>query len=140
MPNHEEFQNGSPGKNVVNVAVVLSAILVPCMLGHAVPASAQSSSAGLSAADVAVACAPTLTVVPDKAPVHPLRVIGSQMPEPRTLFGIRCDLIVISGGTSTGLQINQQFSTRRECRHRIAAEGVEMDALASAPRRSPAAS
>ena len=88
--------------------LVLSAIVV---LGHAASVYAQSAPA-LSAADVAVACAPSLTVVPERPPVHNLRIVGAQDTVPRTLFGKR-DLVVISGGTSEGVQLDQRYAIRR---------------------------
>ena len=94
------------------VFVVLSAIVVPCLLGHDASVSAQSPSAVLSASDVAIACAPTLTVLPDQAPTHALRVIGAQDTVPRLLFGMR-ELVVISGGTGAGLQLDQRYAIRR---------------------------
>ena len=91
--------------------LVLSAIVVPCILGHLAPVYAQLPSA-LSASDVAVACAPSLTVTPERAPVRSLRIVGAQDTVPRALFGMR-DLVVISGGTQQGLQLDQQYAIRR---------------------------
>jgi hypothetical protein len=98
----------SPG---AYVAVVLSAIVVPCMLGHTASVSAQSLDA-LSASEIALACAPTLTIMPERAPAHPLRVVGPQDTVPRVLFGTR-DLVAISGGTNAGMQLDQRFAIRR---------------------------
>jgi len=92
-------------------ALVLSAIVVPCLLGHAASAEAQSVLA-LSAAEVAVACAPSLTLVPERAPTHSLRIVGAQDTVPRTLFGMR-DHVVITGGTNDGIQLDQRYSIRR---------------------------
>jgi hypothetical protein len=91
---------------------VLSAIVVPGILGHGASVSAQSPSAVLSASEVAIACAPTLTIMPEQAPVHALRVVGAQDTVPRGLFGMR-ELVVISGGTGTGLQLDQRWAIRR---------------------------
>src|SRR5712671_4501106 len=93
-------------------ALVLSAIVVPCMLGHALSVRAQSPSATLTGSDVALACAPSLTFTPDGAPAHALRIVGAQDTVPRGLFGTR-DLVVVSGGSSAGLQLNQQYAIRR---------------------------
>ena len=80
---------------VVGVVVrVLSAIVVPSILGDVAAVSAQSPSDTLSASAVAIACAPSLTVMPERAPVHSLRVVGSQDTVSRALFGIR-ELVVI---------------------------------------------
>lgn len=89
--------------------LVLSAIVV---LGHAASLCAQSPAAALSASQVAAACAPSLAVIPERAPVHTLRIVGAQDPVPRTLFGVR-DLVVITGGTRAGLQLDQQYAIRR---------------------------
>jgi hypothetical protein len=88
--------------------LVLSAIVV---IAHAAPVSAQSAAA-LTAADVAVACAPSLTVVPDRPPEHSLRIVGAQDTVPRGLFGMR-DLVVITGGTTDGVQLDQRYNVRR---------------------------
>jgi hypothetical protein len=92
-------------------ALVLSAIVV--LLGHAGSVSAQSPSTVLSASEVAIACAPTLTIMPERAPVRALRVIGAQDTMSRVLFGTR-ELVVISGGTGTGLQLDQRYAIRRD--------------------------
>ena len=62
---------------------VLSAIVVPCILGHAASASAQSPVAS----EVELACAPTLTIMPERPVVHALRVVGGQDTVQRVLFG-----------------------------------------------------
>ena len=96
---------------VVDVVRVMSAIVVACLIGAA-PVSAQSSIT-LSSSDVATACAPTLTIMPEKAPVHALRVIGAQDTAPRVLFGTR-QLVVVSGGTGAGVQLDQRYAIRRD--------------------------
>jgi hypothetical protein len=92
-------------------AFVLSAIVVPCVLACGASVHAQSAPA-LSAADVAVACSPSLTLVPDKPPVHSLRIVGAQDTVPRSLFGAR-DIVVITGGTKENVQLDQRYSIRR---------------------------
>lgn len=89
--------------------LVLSAIVV---FGQAASLSAQAPSPVLSAADVAVACAPSLTVIPETPVVHPLRIVGAQDTVPRSLFG-NSETVVISGGTSAGVQLSQQYAIRR---------------------------
>jgi hypothetical protein len=76
----------------------------------AASASAQPGDAPLSPLEIATACAPPPSL--DDAPPHALRIIGSQDPTPRSLFGDR-DLLVVSGGTSAGVQLGQQFFIRR---------------------------
>jgi hypothetical protein len=88
-------------------ALVLATLLVACAAGSA---DAQAINATLSPAAVAIACAPPPSL--DAAPAEALRIVGSQDGVPRSLFGDR-DLLVLSGGTSAGLQIGQQFFIRR---------------------------
>ena len=88
-------------------ALVLATLLVACAAG---PADAQAVNAPMSAAAVAIACAPPPSL--DAAPAEALRIIGSQDGVPRSLFGDR-DLLVLNGGTSAGLQLGQQFFIRR---------------------------
>ena len=90
--------------------LVVSAIVV---LGHAGSVYAQSASAALSASEIALACSPSLTVVPERRPVHTLRIAGAQDTVPRSLFG-KSDLVVISGGVREGVQLDQRYATRRE--------------------------
>jgi len=91
--------------------LVVSAIVLSSILGHAASSRAQSAPV-LTASDVAVACAPSLTVVPDRPPVHNLRIVGAQDTVPRYLFGIR-DLVVITGGMKDGVLLDQQYAIRR---------------------------
>jgi hypothetical protein len=95
----------SEGRGVL----VLSAIIV---FGHGASLSAQTPPGTLSAAEVAVACAPSLTVAPERPIAYGLRVVGGQDTVPRTLFG-NLDVVVISGGTRDGVQLNQQYAIRR---------------------------
>jgi hypothetical protein len=85
----------------------LAASLVIC---GAWTASAQTMLPALSSIETAAACAPPATF--DAVPYDALRVIGSQDPMPRSLFGNR-DLLVIGGGTSSGVQLGQQYFIRR---------------------------
>ena len=93
--------------------LVLSAIVVPCILGHTAAVSAQSPTPALSASDVALACAPSLAIIPDRATNHTLRIVGAQDTVPRSLLGMR-DLVVVTGGTAAGVQLNQQYAIRRD--------------------------
>jgi hypothetical protein len=92
-------------------ALISAAIVVPCILAASTVLMAQSAPV-LSASEVAVACAPSLTIVPERPPVHDLRVVGAQDTVPRSLFGMR-DTVIISGGTRGGVQLNQQYAIRR---------------------------
>jgi hypothetical protein len=88
--------------------LVLSAIVVPCLLGHAASASAQSPVAS----EIELACAPTLTIMPERPVVHALRVVGGQDTVQRVLFGTR-DLVAVNGGSSAGMQLDQRYAIRR---------------------------
>jgi hypothetical protein len=90
-------------------ALIVSAIVV---LAHAGVVGAQSASTTLAGPDIAVGCAPSVVVVPEREPVHTLRVIGAQDTTPRSLFGVR-DLVVISAGTREKVQLDQQYYVRR---------------------------
>src|SRR4051812_28964093 len=85
--------------------LILAAILATSAAG---PAFAQSDA--LSPLAITVACAPP--AVFDAIPEHPLRVLGAQDTEPRSLFGNH-DLLVVGGGTAAGVQLGQQFFLRR---------------------------
>src|SRR5216684_8220271 len=73
-------------------------------------AGAQIESTAFSPLQVAVACAPPPSV--EGAPSNPLHVVGAQDTVPRALFGPR-DLLVIDGGTSSGVLLGQRFFVRR---------------------------
>ena len=85
---------------------VLALLLVT---GAAVAASAQPIDP-LSPLALSVACAPPPSA--EGAPADALRIIGSQDPIPRTMFGDR-DLLVIGGGTTAGVELGRQFFLRR---------------------------
>jgi hypothetical protein len=87
--------------------LVLSAVFVVGQAGFG-----YAQSAALSAADAALAWAPSLTVMAQRPPAHNLRVVGAQDTVSRSLFG-KSDLIVISGGTKNGVQLDQQYAVRR---------------------------
>jgi hypothetical protein len=63
----------------------------------------------LSQLEIAVACAPPPTF---DLPAEPLRIIGTQDSIPRGEYGTR-DLLVVSGGSTAGVQLGQQFYVRR---------------------------
>ena len=86
--------------------LVLAAMFVTC----AASAAYAQSGDTLSPLAMAVACSPPPSY--DTAPAHALRIIGSQDAIPRNLFGNR-DLLVVGGGTSSGVQLGQQFFVRR---------------------------
>jgi hypothetical protein len=72
--------------------------------------SASAQDQPLSSFAQTVMCAPRPSF--DGAPPDALRIIGSQDPTPRALFGDR-DLLVIGGGSSAGVQLGDRFFIRR---------------------------
>jgi hypothetical protein len=103
------MRSGPGGVNVL----VLSAIVLTSLLGHGAPVSAQSPSGTLSAIEIAIACAPSLTLVPEQPPVHALRILSAQDTVTRELMGPG-ELVIIPGGSGAGLQLDQQYAIRRE--------------------------
>jgi hypothetical protein len=71
---------------------------------------AQTGAPSLSAIETAVACAAPLTT--DNPVPNAPRIIGAQDTTARALYGPR-DLLVVDAGTSSGLQLGQQFFVRR---------------------------
>ena len=71
---------------------------------------AQAGAPSLSPLETAVACAAPLTT--DNPPSNSPRIIGAQDTTARALYGPR-DLLVVGAGTSSGLQLGQQFFVRR---------------------------
>lgn len=91
----------------MNIHLLLATTLVA---GAATSASAQVDGDALSPLQASAACAiPAALEVPR---AHDLKVIGGQLPEPRSVFGPR-DLLVINGGTRVGLRLGQRFFVRR---------------------------
>jgi hypothetical protein len=87
-------------------SIALSLIVVA--IGAAGVADAQD--AALSPLEIAAACAPPPSL--DPPPDQALRVLATQDTNPRALAGNR-DLIVITGGTLHGVQLNQTYFVRR---------------------------
>src|SRR5688572_27769357 len=88
--------------------LILSAIVVAAYSGSA---DAQSLPRTLSAAEIAVVCAPAFAVT--QQPADALRIIGGQDSEVRLLFGPQ-DLVIVNGGTQAGVQIGQEYFVRRQ--------------------------
>src|SRR5262245_15305524 len=76
-------------------------------------AFAQTDPAPTSALATTVACSAPPSLVRPAAGTP--RVIGSQDPTPRQLFGPH-DLLVVDSGLASGIQLNQRFYVRRENR------------------------
>ena len=90
---------------------LVTAIVTVIVLTTAGTASAQTSARPvLTPMQVASACAPPATY--DELPYDALRIIGSQDPMGRSLFGDR-DMLVIGGGTTSGVQLGQEYFVRR---------------------------
>jgi hypothetical protein len=79
-------------------------------LAFATTVGAQADTPPLTAMETAVACSPPPSFT--GPPANALHVIGAQDSIPRTLFGAR-DLLVVDGGTKTGVQLGQRFFIRR---------------------------
>src|SRR5688572_7732381 len=90
--------------------LILSALVVAA---SARGVSAQSAPRTLSAAEIAVACAPALAMT--QAPAAALRIVGSQDSELRLLFGTQ-DLVVVDGGTQAGGKVSKKYLVRAEFR------------------------
>src|SRR5437867_3586474 len=88
----------------VSAAFAVFALMAPAV------AAAQADPDALSPLEIAVACAPP-PAIGGPQPTAP-RVIGAQDTVSRTLFGSG-DLLVIGGGTASGLQLGQRFFVRR---------------------------
>lgn len=86
---------------LVPVALVLVTLV-------AMPVQAQSDEP-LTDLQIAAACAIPAAL---SRPAEARQVIGSQETAPRSLFGSR-ELIVINGGTNTGVALGQRYFTRR---------------------------
>ena len=89
------------------------ALLAAGFLAAAHPAGAQlgppPSSTNLPPEVLALACAPTLVYAP---PPTPLRITGGQDSVVRRVFAPG-DLITINGGTDNGIEVGQEYYTRR---------------------------
>jgi hypothetical protein len=94
-------------------AGAVGALLAVGMLATGWPVSAQRAPAAvptnLSPDILSLACAPGLTY---EAPPTPLRVTGSQESFVRRTFAPG-DLIVVNGGTDNGIDVGQEYFTRR---------------------------
>ena len=92
----------------VRAAVGVVVVVVVVVVGAGV-ASAQSA-ASATPMEIAVACgAPVMAEGPKVD--HAFHVIGAQDTNPRTTYDNR-DLLVVDAGTSTGVQIGQEYYVR----------------------------
>jgi len=83
-------------------------ILAAALIVAAAPGAHAQTAPAMTPMEVAVACAPPPTLEP---PSGKLRVIGAQDVVARTEFGSG-DMLVINGGTGSGVQMGQQYFVR----------------------------
>lgn len=76
----------------------------------ALPAGAQALGDNLTATQIAMACAPPPMAATE--PAEPIRVLGAQASEPKSVLG-DTDLIVLSGGSARGVAQGQEYFVRR---------------------------
>jgi hypothetical protein len=88
---------------------LLAFLLVPATLF----AQAPPGEAPLSSAQIALACAPPAAYVEGRPPS--LRVLGAQDTVARGAFDDH-DLLIVGGGTTSGLRLGQQLYVRRPVR------------------------
>jgi hypothetical protein len=93
----------------VSFALSCAAVLVAASIDGP-SLRAQSDERTLSQLEIAVACAPPTSLDPPAG--HALHVAGAQDTGRRSLFGAT-DQLVIDGGTSADVQLNQQYFIRR---------------------------
>ena len=93
--------------------VVLPVFVLSGMVASASAQPAVSQAPVLSAAEIALACAPPVdTAGPGN---EALRLMAAQDPIKHTVFGNR-DLVVVSGGTNAGVQLGQEYFVRHSGR------------------------
>ena len=95
-------------------------VVVAMAVALGMDSAALAQDAVMSPLEIAAACAPPPSL--DAPPAKPLRVIATQDTTPRSLAGDR-DLIVISGGTLAGVQLNQAYYVRRPIRFGTSSSG-----------------
>ena len=84
------------------LALVVASLLVSATV------SAQPAERRLNPLEVQVACGPPPSL---DVPAAPLRIVGSQDPVNRFVFGTG-ELLVLDGGSAKGVQLGQQFMIR----------------------------
>ena len=94
----------------------LSFVILACGLLASTPAAAQRGPAPaalhIDASVIALACAPSVVY---EMPLADLRVTGGQESFVRRIF-VPGDLITINAGTDNGIEVGQEFYTRRVLR------------------------
>jgi hypothetical protein len=89
------------------IRIGISTVMITVTL---TPLTAQTGSDTLTPAQMALACAPSATAEPP--PANAVRVLGAQDTLPHTILSPE-RLLIVGGGTGTGLQLGQQFFIRR---------------------------
>jgi hypothetical protein len=87
----------------------LGIFVAGALLCAGIPRAAAAADIPLAIQNAA-RCAPRASAA--ALPPETLRIIGSQDPSPRTLYGSR-DLLIIDAGTGRGITVNQRFTIRR---------------------------
>lgn len=91
--------------------ILVFSLLVAASIAPA--AYAQDDADALSPLQIGVACGPPAAV--EAPPSDALRIVGAQETSARSMYGPH-DLLILSGGTNTGLQLGQRFYIRRPLR------------------------
>jgi hypothetical protein len=94
------------GDRVLVCAIVLSSLAG----GRTRTAEAQTAPVPAAPQVAAAACAPSHGVPP--AALDGLRIVGAQDTAVRYLYGPN-DLVIVNGGTQSGVQLNQEYFIRR---------------------------
>ena len=98
------------------------------MFGHAASSVCAVAAPVLSAADVAVACAPSLTLVPERPVARPSASSARRTPC-RARCSARASSSSISGGTGAGVQLGQQYFIRRAHAVRAAVRARQLQTI-----------
>lgn len=88
---------------------VLRSVVAVLVFAPGLAAAQSGQRAALTPLETLVACAPPTTT---DVPSEPLHVVGSQDPVKRFVFDTS-ELLVLDGGSGSGLQLGQQFYIRR---------------------------
>jgi hypothetical protein len=88
-----------------------SILIAALLVSGATAARAQPADAPMSVMEQAVACAPPPKLSAG-APPAALQIIGAQDTVARALYEAR-DLLVVNGGTASGVDLGQQYFVRR---------------------------
>lgn len=85
------------------------ALVFASLVALPIPAIGQSAADTPTATQLSLTCAPPAALIRGGGPLH---VIGAQDTVGRTIFHER-DLVIVNGGSGKGVQVGQQYFTRR---------------------------